>query len=102
MFLGVTLLVSWTLGAIWLQDERRFLLIRLACAWAFQRETPRAAGFAFTRASHWALSGLGLPLLYMVVLLALAYCLLRPLLGADFIHYTPEAVVEGQVIWRRN
>lgn len=100
VFLAVTLLVSWAIGAVWLLDERRGFLLRilmcvpgtvgLGCAWLFHRETPRAEGFAFTRVSHWAVA-MGLPLLYMVALLALAFSL-RSLLGADFIHYTPEAV----------
>ncbi|WP_163997565.1 CPBP family intramembrane glutamic endopeptidase [Pyxidicoccus caerfyrddinensis] len=103
VFVCVTLLVSWGIGALWLQDESRYLLLRvlmcvpgvvgLACAWLFRRETPAAAGFAFTRPIHWGVA-MGLPLLYAGVLVAFAYAL-RPLLGADFIHYTPEAVQRG-------
>ncbi|QSQ22514.1 CPBP family intramembrane metalloprotease [Pyxidicoccus parkwayensis] len=100
VFIGVTLLVSWGLGALWLQDESRYILLRmlmcvpgvvgLACAWFFRRESPAAAGFGFTRSVHWGVAA-GLPLLYALVLVVLAYAL-RPLLGPDFIHYTPEAL----------
>lgn len=103
VFVCVTLLVSWGLGVLWLQDERRYHVLRLmmcvpglvglGCAWLFRRESPAAAGFAFTRPVHW-LVPMGIPLLYAAVLAALAYAL-RPLLGPDFIRYTPEALTRG-------
>ena len=65
-FIALALLLSWGVGAWWLQDERRFILIRLlmcipalvamGCAWVFRREAPRVAGFAFTGWRPWLLA----------------------------------------------
>ena len=65
-FIVLALLLSWAVGALWLQDEHRVWLIRLlmcvpafvaiGCAWAFRREPPRAVGFAFTGWKPWALA----------------------------------------------
>lgn len=99
-FIALALLLSWGVGAWWLLDERRFILIRLlmcipafvamGCAWAFRREAPRAAGFAFTGWRPWLLA-MAYPWIMILVCLGLAY-LWRALSGrADFIYLRPLA-----------
>lgn len=99
-FIALALPLSWAVGAWWLQDERRFILIRLlmcvpalvaiGCAWAFRREAPRAQGFAFTGWRPWGLA-MAYPWLMVAFCLGLAY-LWRGLSGrADFIHLRPLA-----------
>ncbi|MCE1203625.1 MAG: CPBP family intramembrane metalloprotease [Holophagaceae bacterium] len=99
-FIVLALLLSWGVGARWLLDERRFLLIRLlmcvpafvamGCAWAFRREAPRAAGFAFSGWRPWLLA-MAYPWIMILVCLGLAY-LWRALSGrTDFIYLRPLA-----------
>lgn len=99
-FIALTLLLSWGVGALWLRDERRFMLVRLlmcipgivalGCAWVFRREPPRAAGFAFPGWRPW-----GVAMIYPWV--AVLFCLglgygWRVLSGRpDFIHLRPLA-----------
>jgi membrane protease YdiL (CAAX protease family) len=97
-FIVLALLLSWGVGACWLLDERRFILIRLlmcvpalvamGCAWAFRREPPRAAGFAFTGWRPWLLA-MAYPWLMILFCLGLAYGW-RTLSGqAAFIYVRP-------------
>jgi len=99
-FVALALLLSWAVGAWWLLDERRTILIRvlmcipglvgLGCAWAFRREPPRAMGLAFTGWRPWLLA-MVYPWLMILFCLALAYGW-RAISGqADFIHLTPLA-----------
>lgn len=99
-FIALALLLSWAVGAWWLQDERRYILIRLlmcvpalvgmGCAWVFRRELPRAAGFAFTGWWPW-LVAMAYPLVMILFCLGLAYGW-RALSGqADFIAMRPLA-----------
>jgi len=99
-FIVLALLLSWGVGAWWLLDERRFILIRLlmcvpafvatGCAWVFRREPPRAAGFAFTGWRPWLLA-MAYPWIMILACLGLAY-LWRALSGrTDFIYLRPLA-----------
>jgi len=99
-FVTLTLLLSWGVGAWWLQDEHRYILIRLlmcvpglvamGCAWIFRREMPRAAGFAFTGWRPWLLA-LIYPWIMVLFCLGLAYGW-RSLSGhSDFIYLSPLA-----------
>jgi hypothetical protein len=81
-FIALALLLSWGVGAWWLQDERRYLLIRLlmcvpglvaiGCAWAFRREMPRAAGFEWTGWRPWV-AAMAYPWIMVLFCLGLAY-----------------------------
>ncbi|MFZ1377269.1 MAG: CPBP family intramembrane glutamic endopeptidase [Geothrix sp.] len=99
-FIVLALLLSWGVGACWLLDERRFILIRLlmcipalvamGCAWAFRREPPRAAGFAFSGWRPWLLA-MAYPWIMVLFCLGLAY-LWRGISGqVDFIYLRPLA-----------
>jgi membrane protease YdiL (CAAX protease family) len=100
-FIGITLVLSWLVGGLWLLDEQRTILIRLlmcvpavvslGCAWGFRREPPRAMGLQFPGWGFWAL-GLLLPFAYVAVEVALAYALRFALGRPDFITFQPEAV----------
>ncbi|HJW08611.1 MAG TPA: CPBP family intramembrane glutamic endopeptidase [Holophagaceae bacterium] len=99
-FIVLALPLSWAVGAWWLMDERHTFLLRLlmcvpafvafGCAWAFRREPPRAAGFAFTGWKPWLLA-MVYPLIMATFCLALAYGW-RALGHPDFIHFQPEAL----------
>lgn len=99
-FIALALPLSWAVGALWLHDEHRFWLIRLlmcvpafvaiGCAWAFRREPPRAAGFAFTGWGPWLLA-MVYPFLMSAFCLLLAYG--WKLAGhPDFIVFQPQAL----------
>lgn len=96
-FIALALPLSWAVGALWLHDERRVILIRLlmcvpafvaiGCAWAFRREPPRAAGFAFTGWKPWLLA-MVYPFLMSAFCLALAFAW-RALGHPGFIVFQP-------------
>ena len=100
-FIVLALLLSWGVGAWWLLDERRTILIRLlmcvpalvgiGCAWVFRRELPRAAGFTFTGWKPWLLALL-YPLAMALFCAVLAYGWRAVSGQADFIRFQPEAV----------
>ena len=99
-FIALALPLSWAVGALWLHDERRVILIRLlmcvpafvaiGCAWAFRREPPRAAGFAFTGWKPWLLA-MAYPFLMSAFCLALAFAW-RALGHPGFIVFQPQAL----------
>ncbi len=99
-FIALVLPLSWAVGALWLHDEHRVWLIRLlmcvpaivaiGCAWAFRREPPRAAGFAFTGWKPWLLA-MVYPFLMAAFCLALAYGW-KAMGHPDFIVFQPEAL----------
>ncbi len=99
IFIVVTLLVSWAVGAVWLMDERRQILLQvlmcvpalvgIACAWFFEREPPRAVGLQFPGWLPW-LAAMFYPLLMVAGAVIFGYAL-RALTGrADLIVYQPE------------
>lgn len=100
-FIALALLLSWAVGFWWLQDERHTKLLRLlmcvpafvamACAWAFRREPPRAAGLAFPGWGPWLLA-MGYPLLMAAFCLLLAYGWRAVSGHADFITFQPQAL----------
>ena len=97
-FVALALLLSWAVGAWWLHDESHLMLVRLlmcvpafvaiGCAWAFRREPPRAAGFAFTGWKPW-LGAMAYPLAMIAACLLLAYGW-RALGHPGFIVFQPE------------
>ena len=99
-FIALALPLSWAVGALWLQDEHRVTLIRLlmcvpafvaiGCAWAFRREPPRAAGFAFTGWKPWLLA-MVYPFLMSAFCLALAFAW-RAFGHPGFIVFQPQAL----------
>ena len=99
-FIALALPLSWAVGALWLHDEHRVWLIRLlmcvpafvaiGCAWAFRREPPRAAGFAFTGWKPWLLA-MAYPFLMSAFCLALAFAW-RTLGHPGFIVFQPQAL----------
>lgn len=99
-FIALALPLSWAVGAWWLLDERKIILIRLlmcvpallglGCAWAFRREMPRAMGLAFTGWRPWLLA-MVYPWLMILFCLALAYGWRAVSGQPDFIRLQPEA-----------
>ncbi|HTL98842.1 MAG TPA: CPBP family intramembrane glutamic endopeptidase [Holophagaceae bacterium] len=99
-FIALALPLSWAVGALWLHDEQRTWLIRLlmcvpafvaiGCAWAFRREPPRAAGFAFTGWAPWLLA-MVYPFLMAAFCLVLAYGW-QALGHPGFIVFQPQAL----------
>jgi membrane protease YdiL (CAAX protease family) len=100
-FIALALPLSWAVGAWWLLDERRIILIRLlmcvpafvgmGCAWAFRREMPRAMGLAFTGWRPW-LAALAYPWLMIAFCLALAYAWRAVSGHGDFIYLQAQAL----------
>jgi membrane protease YdiL (CAAX protease family) len=100
-FIVLALLLSWAVGAWWLHDEKRFILIRLlmcmpafvaiGCAWVFRGEPPRAAGFAFTGWRPWLLA-MVYPFLMAAFCLLLAYGWRAVSSHGDFIVFQPQAL----------
>ena len=98
-FVALSLGISWTLGVLWLRYPQVWQLtqwmmvtpaiVGFACAWLFQREPPRAAGFAFTGWAPWVVA-----LVYPVAMAAIAagmgYLVRFATSDAGFIVFHPE------------
>jgi hypothetical protein len=103
-FVVLALGLSWAVGAWWLARPEQFILIRvlmcvpalvgMGCAYAFRREPPRAAGFAFTGWGPWGLA-MVYPFLMTAFCLLLAYGWRAVSGRADFIVFQPEALAFG-------
>jgi len=103
-FIVLALLISWGVGALWLLNEKRFILIRIfmcvpglvgfGCAWFFRREPPRAVGLAFTEWKHW-FAAIVYPIAIAIVAVALAYGIRSWLNRPDFIIFQPELLKIG-------
>jgi len=104
VFIVLTLLVSWAIGAAWLMDERRFILLQVlmcvpaivgfGCAYFFRKEPPRAVGLQFTGWTPWLAATL-YPLGMIACALAFGYAL-RLLTGRpDLIVYQPDQLRAG-------
>ncbi len=100
-FVLLVLPLSWAVGAWWLLDERRVILVRLlmcvpalvafGCAWAFRREPPRTAGLALDRAWPWVVA-----VLYPLAMIAAATLLAFAVRG---LFHRPDFIVLNGPRW---
>jgi len=104
LFIVVTLLLSWSIGWLWVHHPQRGWLtqwlmvtpavVGLSLSWLLRREPPRAIGLTFTGPLPWLVAFV-YPFVVLFGAVALSYAVRAVTGNAGFIYFQPAAVSTG-------